>query len=381
MSGRPRSVTGTITGWGVLHSFRNRALVFGIPLALSAVLAVFPERHRAIATLAPTDPSSLGLGGALGQLGAANTVFGNQAAIEIAMKVGTSQDVRNLVIQKTKLEQRLGKSNIETHRWLVKQVDVRSLRGGIVQIDLVNRDAQLAQDVVTTYTTAIRDRLSEISRQQTGYKREILEKLVRDATNGLADAQSRYDTYRLQNREAVPEVQTATVADRIGSLEGAIRAKKITLSIARQMYTDENFKVREILAELAALQHDLAEAKATNPSDPQSVGSVVANTRVLYQLQRELGLQRALYDSYMRFLEGTSVEDLTSAANMRILEPPHIDTARQYWLPAVAAALAIALLWGAIEFYRMRPPVGAPLPNGRNANARNRREDEALENA
>lgn len=361
MIGRPRSVTGEVTSWGLLQSFRNRALVFGVPLALCAVLSAFPERHRAVATLAPTDPASLGLGGTLGQLGASNTVFGNQAAIEIAMKVGSSQDVRGLVIKQIGLDRRLGKSVLETHRWLAKRIDIRSLRGGIIQIDFVSRDQDLAEDIVKAYTVSIRERLSAISRQQTQYKRTILEKLARDASDGLSDAQSRYDEYRLRNRDAVPEVQTATVATRIGSLEGAIRAKRITLSIARQMYTDENFKVQEIKAELAALERELNQAKATNPSSEQTIGSVVASTRVLYRLQRELGLQRALYDNYMRFLQGTSVEDLTSTANMRILEPPHIDTERQFWLPAIAAGLAIALFWAAVEFYRLRPPVGASL--------------------
>lgn len=361
MISRPRSVTGEVTSWGLLQNFRNRALFFGAPLALCAILSVVPERHRAVATLAPTDPASLGLGGTLGQLGASNTVFGNQAAIEVAMKVGASQDVRSLVIKQTRLDHRLDKSVLETHRWLAKRIDIRSLRGGIIQIDFVSSDQELAKDIVQAYTESIRERLSVISRQQTNYKRTILEKLARDASNGLSDAQSRYDEYRLRNRDAIPEVQTATVSDRIGSLEGAILGKKMALSIARQIYTDENFKVQKIIAELTALERELNQAKATSPSSPQTIGSVVASTRVLYRLQRELNLQRALFDSYMRFLEGTSVEDLTSSANMRILEPPHIDTERQFWLPAVAAALAIVLLWAAVEFYRLRPPVGASL--------------------
>lgn len=359
MSRVPASAVGAISSWGLLHRFRNRALVFGIPIAVAALLALYPERYLAIATLSPTDPASLGLSGTLGQLGAANNVFGNQAAIEIAMRVAASQDVRNIVIDKAQLERRLGKSRLEIHRWLNRRIDVRSLRGGIIQIELENIDAQLAQDIVAAYTLAIRDRLSEISRKQTGYKREILERLVRDAATGWADAQSRYDAYRLAHKDAVPEIQTETVASRIGSLEAGIRAQEIGLSIARQMFTDDNFKVQQIKAQIAALQDQLNLAKATNPSNPQTVGSAVASTRILFQLQRELGLQRALYDSYMKFLQGTSVEDLTSSANMRILEPPHISTDRQYWLPAAALGLALALLWAAIEFYRLRPPVGA----------------------
>ena len=68
-----------------------------------------------------------------------------------------------------------------------------------------------------------------------------------------------------------------------------------------------------------------------------------------------------MYDGYLRYLQGTAVEDLTSTASIRVLEPAYVDTKRQIWSPALAAAIATFLLWMAIEFYRLRPPIGAQL--------------------
>ena len=112
-------------------------------------------------------------------------------------------------------------------------------------------------------------------------------------------------------------------------------------------------------AEIAALQQQLGQAKAASPSQDVSVGRAVAQSSKLYKLERDLSVQRSLYGSYLNFLEGTAVENMTSTANVRILEPPFIDTDRQFWWPAIAAGIAVLLLWGAIEFYRIRPPVGA----------------------
>ena len=92
-----------------------------------------------------------------------------------------------------------------------------------------------------------------------------------------------------------------------------------------------------------------------------TVGEAVDVSTRLYDLERELNLARSLYDNYQRYLEGTMVEDMTSTANMRMLEEPYVDTERQIWWPAMAGAIALMLLWIAIEFYRLRPPLGARL--------------------
>lgn len=342
-----------------LATFPRRALIFALLIALCLVLALFPQRYLALSTLSPTDPASLGLSETLGKLGAANSVFGSQAAIEVSLRVGNSQDVRDIVINKLQLEKRLGKTPLQLQRWLTRKVDVGSLRGGIIQIDMQHRDPALARDIVTAYAEAIQDRLGQISRSQTAYKRGILERLVRQASETLADAQTRYDAYRLAHQEAQPEVKAETVTQRIAALESAIRGKNVAVAIARRVYTSENLTMQQLVAEIAEMRRQLAEIRANNPTDDQSVGSVVASTNELYKLQRELTLQRSLYDSYLRFLQGTAVEDMASTANVRILEPPHIDAERQYWMPAMAMAVVLSLLWGATEFYRLRPPVRA----------------------
>ena len=138
-----------------------------------------------------------------------------------------------------------------------------------------------------------------------------------------------------------------------------MKAKQVDLAAARQLYTDENNIIRQLSAELAALQQQLAQVRATSPTGDSSVGRAVSSSSQLFKLERDLGIARALYDSYLRYLQGTAVEDLTSTANIRILEPAFVDTQRQLFLPALAVAIALILLWAAIEFYRLRPPPGA----------------------
>ena len=340
-----------------LEQFRWRALILGVPALIFAALAFFPERHLATSSFTPTDRDSLGLSGTLGQLGAISSVFGNQAAVEVALRVGKSVAVRDDVIAKTRLKQKLkSDGRVALQRYLEKRVEIRSLRGGIITIEMQDRDADLAQEIVLAYQLAVQEELGRISRRQTAYKRDVLKQLVASASDQLGQAQAAYDDFRLNNRYAEPRSSIAIFGDRIPQLEGIIRSKEIQLATARQVYTDKNLMVRQLVAEIGALRIQLEQARSTTQG--QGIGELVQNSSRLYRLERELEVAKSLYGGYVRYLQGTAVEDLTSDANLRVLEQPHVDTRRQIWLPALALAIAIFLLWIAIEAYRLRPPPG-----------------------
>lgn len=356
------SIVGRISHLGFLSKFRWRALIFGSLAAVFALLAYFPERYLALSSFTPTDREALGLSGTLGQLGAINSVFGNQAAVEMALRVGNSVAVRNDVIANTRLKERLpSEGRVALQRFLQDTTEVRSIRGGIVVIEMQDRDPEFASEIVSAYQSALQAELGRVSRRQTAYKRDVLLQLVGDATAELAEAQSAYDAFRLTNRYAEPRAAISAFGDRIPALEAAIRSKEVTLATARQVYTDSNLTVQQMITEINALRRQLAEARSTTPSQDQGIGDLVQNSSRLITLERDLAVARSLYDGYVRYLSGTAVEDLTSDANLRLLEPTHIATERQTWLPAMAIAVAILLMWIAIEIYRLRPPPGARL--------------------
>jgi hypothetical protein len=121
--------------------------------------------------------------------------------------------------------------------------------------------------------------------------------------------------------------------------------------------------VRQIVAQIDALKRQLAQFQALNPAEANSIGRVVKQSTEAEKLERDLVLSKSLYYAYRKFLEGTSVEDLTSSANVRILENPFVDTERQINLMPLVLALMFFLLALALEFYQFRPPVGYARPD------------------
>ena len=355
----PRSVMASIMRSKYLGDPKWRRGITAVLLVICLVLTFFPQRYRAAVSMTPTDPSSLGLSGALGQLGAINSVFGTQAAGEVATRVARSIYVRAKIIDKLKLITTLGFADrIAADRWLQNNIDIRGQRGGVIEISILNADPKLALAIVDGYSTATRQRLAEIGKTQTEYKRTVLTELVAETGLRLDKAQDEYDMFRRRTRYAQPTSAIGAIGERIPAIQAAIKDKEVNLSAARQFNTDDSLPVRQILAQLQALQRQLAEAQTVNPQQKDSVGMVIAESTRARFLERRLLTARTLYEGYTKFLEGTAVEDLTQSAVVRVLEPPYVDTARQFNLTAVAAAILILLAALAIEFYALRPPVG-----------------------
>ncbi|KQS03399.1 hypothetical protein ASG11_03265 [Sphingomonas sp. Leaf357] len=357
MTRPPRSIIGTVARLPIVRHSWMRRLLLAIAVLICGILTLFPQEYRAAVSLTPTDPASLGLSSTLGQLGAVGNVFGNQAAVEVSLKVARSEYVRSLVVKQLDLEKTLQKSMVETHRWLDREVDIRALRGGIIQFETEQRDPEFGRRIVAAYGQAVREQLAIVARSQTIQKRDILVQLVDNASERLSRAQVAYDSFRLQTRYSSPQAAIYAAGDRIPELEAIIRSKEVQLSAMRQFATDDNIRVRQVRAEIGSLQSQLAEARSTSPSKTSSVGGVVRQSTQVDKLRRELDVAQSLYDNYKRYLQGTSVEDLTSSANIRILEPPFVDTARQFNTLPLAIGIVILLLGLAIEFYSIRPPL------------------------
>lgn len=343
----------------LVHNGRRR-LLFTVLVAVCAALSFFPERYRTAVTLTPSDPSALGLQSALGQLGAFNTVFGNQAAIEVALRIARSTAVRDKVAAKLDLDRKLGTgSRTATSRWLAKQVDIRALRGGILQMELKTDDPELGRSIVGAWSEATRAQLAEIAVRQTEYKRGVLEKLVAESTQRMLKAQANYDRFRLGRRTAEPGQEIGAISGRIEGLRQAIKGRDLQLRTALKFATPNNFQIRQIVAERASLQTELEQALRQRGNSQDTLGSVVTAGTQLIFLERELAIARSLFDNYNRFLLGTYVEDLTSTANIRILESPYVDTERQLNILPLALGVLLLLIGIAFEMLLARRPVGA----------------------
>jgi capsule polysaccharide export protein KpsE/RkpR len=349
----------------VAGSTRRRVCV-AVAAAALAVLSVWPVPHRAAVTLTPVDPSTLGVNpasnsgglGALAMLGGGGSMS-TQQLIESSLQVSRSVYVRKLVATRLNLPARLGKSEQATLRWLEHEVDARSLRGGIIEVDTKQHDADLALELAGAYADAIREQMGIVNRTQNSLRQKALEQVLDQAGDRLSKAQAAYDTYRLKTGSGDPLTNALQVAGRAPALDDMIAAKQAEIAGLRRFATDGNFRMQKAQAELAGLQARAAQARSGTSEANGSVGRVVAQTSQGLALRRELELSTMMYEAAKRNLQGTLAESLVSTVNIRVLEQPYLDPDRQYNYWAVALLALVLGLGVAVEVYRAKPPLSA----------------------
>ncbi|MDR3430277.1 hypothetical protein [Silvimonas sp.] len=361
---RNEGIIGTLLRKSPLgKAWPRRAVAAGL-IAVSAVCAVYPQPYRAAMTLTPADPPTLSPVAMGGGFNALTGMLGNQAQVEVLVRVAQSTAVAQAVSAKLDLPHRLGWSERKVEVWLGHKVEVHSLRGGMVMFDAKLYDPVLARDIISAYGDCVRERTAVIGRSQTAYKRDALLNLLHRSGDQLSAAQSAYDSFRLQTRYSSPQTAISAIGDRIPELEAMIRGKEVELNATRQFGTDDNMRVRQVIAEIDALKVQLAQVRSVTPGEQGSVGRVVHESTELDRLRRNLDLARTVYDNYVRYLQSTTAEDIAAISNARILEPPYIDPERQYNFWAVLAGGLIVLLEVAMEFYLVRPPIGSGKAEG-----------------
>ena len=124
-------------------------------VALCALLSVFPERHRVVMALSTGDsPCAPGMRSDLP--GATDDDSLCRAAIDRALWVAGSRGVREGALQRLSAADRASIDRAD--------VEIRAVRGGIIQISLVVTDDASARRITGAFAGAATDRLAMLSR-------------------------------------------------------------------------------------------------------------------------------------------------------------------------------------------------------------------------
>ena len=364
----PRTILGTVMGWRWVRDPWRRRSVLLVGALVLAFLSIWPRPYVAKAELIPDEsggglPSILsGGGGALASLGA---LIGARQSIEsdltIARSEAVADDAANRLRQAGLLRgvAKDGGGLDRATAALRHIVDIEALSGSILQVSVTDHDPVFAKAAVSDYLLAIRARMAAISVEQSNQKKVVAADRMAEASLGLARAQGALDRFRVENRLAAPEIELGAAISLVTGLQARLQAEEANLAALNAFVTNDNIQTKASRAQIEALRSQLAEAQANaNLSSGPSVGGMTPKISIYENLFRDEKYAEAEYEIYKRYLDTVTVELLSSAITMNVVEAPYVDPDRQFNARPVAALTLLFLLGVLAEFYLANPPPG-----------------------
>jgi uncharacterized protein involved in exopolysaccharide biosynthesis len=329
--------------------FRAGAIGF----LVSTLIAFFiPKSYTSTAQLMPPDPQSTSgmammaamAAKATGGLGAvAGDLLGLKSSGALFIGVLRSQTSQDHLIQQFDLRNVYGKRLLTDARTkLDENTSISEERkSGIITISVTDHSPQRAAALANAYVDELNSLVSELSTSSAHRERVFLEGRLKVAKQDLDDASNQLAQFSSKNNTLDIQQEGKAMLDAAGAIAGEMIAAQSQLEGLRQIYTDNNARVRSLNARVAELRKQLEKLGGTQvngvngaaPPAGKSADAAVARAGDLpYPTIRSLPLLGAKYADYYRHakIQGTVYELLTEqyelAKVQEVKETPSVKT-------------------------------------------------------
>ncbi|WP_052507749.1 capsule biosynthesis protein [Sphingomonas hengshuiensis] len=360
----------------VIGNPRHRRLGYALVALVLALLCVVPRPYVARAKLVPQDSSSIGLSSMMNALGGqlqgfAALLGGAKQPIDMYLAIARGTEVTDAVIARLKLVGPGGYGDANAARVaLAKRVDIHSLTGGIVEVEVRTHDPAQAQALTGAYVQAISGRIKALGRDRVLRKRQVVLDRFKEAGTRVATAEAALNAFRRRNNLAEPEAQLGSALSLRAGLQAQLQAKQVEVQTLLQFQGPENPQLQSVQSEIASLraQIDRTAQPSGGAAGPNVAGLSEVSGEYL-NLYRDYRFAQALYEVYARSSEEVAVETLASetASDVQLIEAPRLDADRKFNVSAVALLLLVLLAAAFTEIYA--PATGIDLGLGRRRDA------------
>lgn len=319
--------------------FRATACGFMLSLALAFLL---PIRYEATTQLMPPDPQSLsGLAsvltlanknGGMGML--AGDLLGMRTSGALFIGILRSHTVKQHIVASLELQRHYRSRSVEDAvRELQRNTQLSEERkSGIISIGVADRNPQVAAAVTKAYVTQLDGTLAQLNTSAAHRERVFLEERLQTVKKDLDAAAKQFSEFASQNNALDIKEQGKTMVEAAASLQAHLIAAQSEMQGLRQIYTDNNVRVRALRARIAELQAKvdqlggggLGNEKGGREGRDLPYPSIrrLPLLGVTYaDLYRETKVQDTLYEVLTEQAELAKVQEAKETPSVKVLDP------------------------------------------------------------
>ena len=269
--------------WGRRRFFFR---VGAIGLLVSTLVAfLIPKSYTSTTQLMPPDPQSTSgmammaamaakAGGGLGAV--AGDLLGVKSSGALFVGVLRSQTAQDRLIRQFDLRKVYGSRLVmDARRKLDENTSISEDRkSGIISISVTDHSPQRAAALANAYVDQLNSLVAELSTSSAHRERVFLEERLKVAKQDLDEASNQLAQFSSKNNTLDIQQEGKAMLDAAGTIAGELVATQSQLEGLRQIYTDNNSRVRSLNARVAELRRQLEKLGGTqgnaqrNPQAP-----------------------------------------------------------------------------------------------------------------
>jgi uncharacterized protein involved in exopolysaccharide biosynthesis len=336
----------------LLWNCRSFLLRVGVCAMLaSALIAILiPVRYQSVTRLMPPDgQSSSGLGllaamfgrnGAGSVTGLAGDLLGVRSSGALFVGIVNSQTVQDALINRFQLMKEYHDTKIEDARKdLSARTDVfEDRKSGIISIAVIDHDPNRAAAMAQSYVKELDRLVAHVGTSSARRERIFLEERLEEVKKDLDAAAKSFSEFASKNTAIDIPAQGKAMVEAAATLQGRLIATESEVSGLRQIYTDDNVRVRAAGARVEELKRKLNEiGGAGTQGDLKNDNSLYPSIRKLpllgvtyTDLYRQTKVQETVFELLTEQYELAKVQEAKEIPTVKVLDPAIVPTKKSF---------------------------------------------------
>lgn len=354
------------------RKFLFRAAIWGLVIG-TVVAFLIPKRFESTTRLMPPDDQSGSgmamaavlagkLSGGLG--GLAEGALGLKSSGDLFIGILRSRTVENDLISKFDLRQIYKHKDWgSTQRELSENTSVSEDRkSGIITLTVTDRDPKRAAAMAQEYVAELNAVVSQLSTSSARREREFLQGRLTQVEQDLEKAEKDFSEFSSKNGAIDIKEQGRAMVGAAATLQGQLIAVESELEGLKQIYADNNVRVRSLQARATEIQNQLEKlggkesipAEATD-SKNKSMYPTIRELPLLgvtwADLYRRSQVEEAIYETLTQEYELAKVAEAKEIPSVKVLDPADVPERKSFPPRATIVALSMffcftsAALW------------------------------------
>src|ERR1700730_320882 len=208
-------------------------------------------------------------------------------------------------------------------------------KSGILPITVTDDDPTRAAAIARAYVEELDRLVAQVSTSSARREREFLEERLKAVQLDLEAAEKEFSQFASKNSAIDIKEQGRAMVGAAAALEGQLIAAKSELEGLKQIYSDNNVRVRATQARIAELQNQLekigGKGESTSSASSAQGDSLYPSIRKLpllgvayADLYRRTSVQEAVFEALTQQYELAKVQEAKETPDVKVLEDPRV---------------------------------------------------------